>query len=180
MRGSVIFDDRTNSLLVTLTQERIDELRRIVTLLDVPVRQVMIEARIVEANVDYDKSLGVRWGGSQTFANDRGVFYGNDDRGDEGGKSGADSSGNFPFVDLGVLGRTSGFGIGYVTDNLILDLELTAMEKTGNGEIVSQPRWSPPTRKLPRSSRARRFPTRKPAPAAPPRPRSRKRRCRWR
>jgi type IV pilus assembly protein PilQ len=140
MRGSVIFDDRTNSLLVTLTQERIDELRRIVTLLDVPVRQVMIEARIVEANVDYDKSLGVRWGGTQTFANDRGAFYGNDDRGDEGGKSGADSNGNFPFVDLGVLGRTSGFGIGYVTDNLILDLELTAMEKTGNGEIVSQPK----------------------------------------
>lgn len=140
MRGSVIFDDRTNSLLVTLTQARIDELRRIVTLLDVPVRQVMIEARIVEANVDYDKSLGVRWGGTQTFANDRGAFYGNDDRGDEGGKSGADSNGNFPFVDLGVLGRTSGFGIGYVTDNLILDLELTAMEKTGNGEIVSQPK----------------------------------------
>ena len=140
MRGSVIFDDRTNSLLVTLTQERIDELRRIVTLLDVPVRQVMIEARIVEANVDYDKSLGVRWGGTQSFANGRGAFYGNDDRGDEGGESGADSTGNFPFVDLGVLGRTSGFGIGYVTDNLILDLELTAMEKTGNGEVVSQPK----------------------------------------
>lgn len=63
MRGSVIFDDRTNSLIVTLTQERIDELRRIVTQLDIPVRQVMIEARIVEANVDYDKALGVRWGG---------------------------------------------------------------------------------------------------------------------
>ena len=86
MRGSVIFDDRTNSLLVTLTQERIDELRRIVTLLDVPMRQVMIEARIVEANVDYDKSLGVRWGGSQSFGNGRGAFYGNDDRGDEGGE----------------------------------------------------------------------------------------------
>src|SRR5690606_32238436 len=91
MRGSVIYDDRTNSLIVTLTQERIDELRRIVTQLDIPVRQVMIEARIVEANVDYDKALGVRWGGSQTFANDRGVFYGNDDRGDEGGNSGAGS-----------------------------------------------------------------------------------------
>src|SRR5690606_31218033 len=74
MRGSVIYDDRTNSLLMTLTQERIDEMRRIVSLLDVPVRQVMIEARIVEANVDYDKSLGVRWGGSQTFGNGRGLF----------------------------------------------------------------------------------------------------------
>jgi type IV pilus assembly protein PilQ len=140
MRGSVIYDDRTNSLLMTLTQERIDEMRRIVSLLDVPVRQVMIEARIVEANVDYDKSLGVRWGGSQTFGNGRGLFYGNDDRGDESGKSGADSNGNVPFVDLGVANRTAGFGIGYVTDNLILDLELTAMEKSGNGEVVSQPK----------------------------------------
>src|SRR5690606_22027216 len=110
------YDDRTNSLLMTLTQERIDEMRRIVSLLDVPVRQVMIEARIVEANVDYDKSLGVRWGGSQTFGNGRGLFYGNDDRGDESGKSGADSNGNVPFVDLGVANRTAGFGIGYVTD----------------------------------------------------------------
>lgn len=61
MRGSVIYDDRTNSLIAYLTGERLDELRRIVTQLDVPVRQVMIEARIVEANVGYDKSLGVRW-----------------------------------------------------------------------------------------------------------------------
>jgi type IV pilus assembly protein PilQ len=140
MRGSVIYDDRTNSLLMTLTQERIDEMRRIVSLLDVPVRQVMIEARIVEANVDYDKSLGVRWGGSQTFANGRGLFYGNDDRGDEGGNTGDDMTGNVPFVDLGVANRTAGFGIGYLTDNLILDLELTAMEKSGNGEVVSQPK----------------------------------------
>src|SRR5690606_41354687 len=102
-RGSGIFDDRSNSLLVTLTQERIDELRRIVTLLDVPVRQVMIEARIVEANVDYDKSLGVRWGGTQTFANDRGAFYGNADRGDEGGQSGGVNNGHVPCVAPGGL-----------------------------------------------------------------------------
>ncbi|GLK91508.1 fimbrial assembly protein PilQ [Pseudomonas turukhanskensis] len=138
MRGSVIFDDRTNSLIVTLTQERIDELRRIITQLDIPVRQVMIEARIVEANVDYDKSLGVRWGGTKTFGN--GVVYGNDDSGDESGDSGEDSTGNYPFVDMGVANRTAGIGIGFVTDNLILDLELTAMEKTGNGEVVSQPK----------------------------------------
>jgi type IV pilus assembly protein PilQ len=140
MRGSVIFDDRTNSLIVTLTQERIDELRRIITQLDIPVRQVMIEARIVEANVDYDKSLGVRWGGTQTFGNGKGAVYGNDDNGDENGDSGEDSNGNYPFVDMGVANRTAGIGIGFVTDNLILDLELTAMEKTGNGEIVSQPK----------------------------------------
>jgi type IV pilus assembly protein PilQ len=140
MRGSVIFDDRTNSLIVTLTQERIDELRRIITQLDIPVRQVMIEARIVEANVNYDKSLGVRWGGTQTFANGRGGVYGSDDQGDENGDDGEDSNGNYPFVDMGVANRTAGIGIGFVSDNLILDLELSAMEKTGNGEVVSQPK----------------------------------------
>ncbi|MDT4808082.1 Type IV pilus biogenesis and competence protein PilQ [compost metagenome] len=145
-RGSITVDDRTNSIIAYQTQDKLDELRRIVSQLDIPVRQVMIEARIVEANVDYDKSLGVRWGGTQLFANGRGVVYGNDDlggegsgSGDEGGDSG-DSTGNFPFVDMGVANRTSGIGIGYISDNLILDLELSAMEKTGNGEIVSQPK----------------------------------------
>ncbi len=127
MRGSVIFDDRTNSLIVTLTQERIDELRRIITQLDIPVRQVMIEARIVEANVNYDKSLGVRWGGSQTFGGGNGTI------------GGADTLG-VPFVDMGATNATSSLGIGWVSDNLILDLELSAMEKTGNGEVVSQPK----------------------------------------
>lgn len=139
-RGSIAVDDRTNNIIAYQTQERLDELRRIVAQLDIPVRQVMIEARIVEANVNYDKSLGVRWGGSQSFANGRGVVYGSDNAGDEGGNSGADSNGNFPFVDLGVAGNTSGIGIGYITNNLILDLELTAMEKSGNGEVVSQPK----------------------------------------
>ncbi len=63
-RGSITVDERTNNIIAYQTQDRLDELRRIVAQLDIPVRQVMIEARIVEANVDYDKSLGVRWGGS--------------------------------------------------------------------------------------------------------------------
>ena len=62
-RGSVAVDDRTNNIIAYQTGERLEELRRIVAQLDIPVRQVMIEARIVEANVDYDKSLGARWGG---------------------------------------------------------------------------------------------------------------------
>lgn len=139
-RGSIAVDDRTNNIIAYQTQDRLDELRRIVAQLDIPVRQVMIEARIVEANVDYDKSLGVRWGGSQVFANGRGLVYGNDEFGDENGDSGEDSNGNVPFVDLGVANATSGIGIGYVTNNLILDLELSAMEKSGNGEVVSQPK----------------------------------------
>ncbi|MBU1490656.1 MAG: type IV pilus secretin PilQ [Gammaproteobacteria bacterium] len=143
-RGSITVDDRTNSIIAYQPQERLDELRRIVSQLDVAVRQVMIEARIVEANVDYDKSLGVRWGGSTNLSgNSNWTTYGNDDQGDEGGNTGTGDTAigpNVPFVDLGVANRTAGIGIGFVTDNTILDLELTAMERTGNGEIVSQPK----------------------------------------
>lgn len=136
MRGKIIFDDRTNSLIAYLTQERIDELRRIVTQLDIPVRQVMVEARIVEANVDFDKELGVEW---------RGVGLG-DNNWVAGGTNSLEKdtdplefqAGNF--VDLGAAGRTSGLNLGFITDNTLLDLELSAMEKTGNGEIISQPK----------------------------------------
>lgn len=140
-RGSVTVDDRTNSIIAYQTQDKLDELRRIVAQLDIPVRQVMIEARIVEANVDYDKELGVRWGGSTNLQRDSNwTVYGNDDRGDEGGNVGDKMGPNVPFVDLGSAKRTSGIGIGFVTDNVLLDLELSAMEKTGNGEVISQPK----------------------------------------
>lgn len=136
MRGSIIFDDRTNSLIAYLTQERLDELRRIVSQLDIAVRQVMIEARIVEANVDFDKELGVEW---------RGVGIGDNNWVVGGTNSlvkGSDpldvQAGNF--VDLGSISRTSGLNLGFITDNTLLDLELSAMEKTGNGEVISQPK----------------------------------------
>lgn len=150
MRGSVIYDDRTNSLIVTLTQERIDELRRIVTQLDIPVRQVMIEARIVEANVDYDKALGVRWGGNIRSDSGNWNVWGKNGNRTLGSASGGDGQGqstqvvespfNTPFVDLGAAGSTSGIGIGFISSNVILDLQLSAMEKTGAGEVVSQPK----------------------------------------
>lgn len=144
-RGSITVDDRTNSIIAYQTQERLDELRRIVAQLDIPVRQVMIEARIVEASVDYDKSLGVNWRGAR-------VGDGNFVVGGRGGdRSGAPGYGQNPgtpiptpslgnFVDLGTTGATSGLGIGFITNNTILDLELSAMEKSGNGEIISQPK----------------------------------------
>ncbi|MGE8188127.1 type IV pilus secretin PilQ [Pseudomonas sp. NPDC086278] len=138
-RGSITVDDRTNNIIAYQTQDRLDELRRIVAQLDIPVRQVMIEARIVEANVDYDKSLGVRWGGSVQNKgnwNTSGVSNGSSTT---IGTPGSTST-NSPFVDMGTAGNTSGIGIAFITDNVLLDLELTAMEKTGNGEIVSQPK----------------------------------------
>lgn len=138
-RGSITVDERTNNIIAYQTQDRLDELRRIVAQLDIPVRQVMIEARIVEASVDYDKSLGVRWGGSVQNKgnwNTSGVSNGSSTT---IGTPGSAST-NSPFVDMGAAGNTSGIGIAFITDNVLLDLELTAMEKTGNGEIVSQPK----------------------------------------
>lgn len=129
-RGSVTVDDRTNSIIAYQTQDKLDELRRVVAQLDIPVRQVMIEARIVEANVDYSKSLGVRWGGSVKKGS------GSWNASGQAGNGDIDN----PFVDLGVNSPTAGLGIGFVSNHAILDLQLTAMEKTGNGEVVSQPK----------------------------------------
>ena len=154
-RGSITVDDRTNSIIAYQTQERLDELRRIVAQLDVAVRQVMIEARIVEANVDFDKSLGVRWGGAvrsgnwRSWGKDGNIGIGDDD---EDGLSCGPFAGNctlpvteggnspVPFVDMGAVSSSSGIGIGLITNIAILDLQLSAMEKTGNGEVVSQPK----------------------------------------
>jgi type IV pilus assembly protein PilQ len=60
--GSVVFDERTNSVFVRDTGSRLDEIRRIIGQLDVPVRQVLIEARIVEADDGFSRNLGVKWG----------------------------------------------------------------------------------------------------------------------
>ena len=133
-RGSITVDDRTNNIIAYQTQDRLDELRRIVAQLDIPVRQVMIEARIVEANVGYDKQLGARWGGKISGGN------WNTSGGSPTLTSLTGQSASTPFVDLGATTATSGIGIGFVTNNTTLDLELSAMEKTGNGEVVSQPK----------------------------------------
>ncbi|WP_144175475.1 type IV pilus secretin PilQ [Pseudomonas sp. Kh13] len=119
-RGSLSVDERTNTLVVHQPTDRLAELRQLVAQLDVPVRQVAIEARIVEANVDYEKSLGVRWGGPLYVENPR--------------------PGKDLFVDLGVERVGSSIGLGLLRGGVLLDLELSAMEKSGNGEIISQPK----------------------------------------
>ncbi len=107
--GSLSVDERTNTLVVYLPADRLAEMRQLVAQLDVPVRQVAIEARIVEANVDYEKSLGVRWGGP---------LYGEKLR-----------PGKELFVDLGLERAGSSIGLGLLRGDVLLDLELSAMEK---------------------------------------------------
>ena len=135
-QGTITVDERTNNIIAFESSERLDELRRIVAQLDVPVRQVMIEAWIVEAGVDFEKSLGVRWGGASSNS---GLWSASGIT--QPLQSGAaPGNASAPFVDLGVSRNSSGLGIAFVTNNVLLDLELTAMEKTGNGEIISQPK----------------------------------------
>ena len=119
-RGSLSVDERTNTLVVYQPVDRLAELRQLVAQLDVPVRQVAIEARIVEANVDYEKNLGVRWGAPLYVENPQ--------------------PGKNLFVDLGVDRVGSRVGLGLLRGGVLLDLELSAMEKSGNGEIISQPK----------------------------------------
>lgn len=119
-RGSLSVDERTNTLVAYQPADRLAELRQLVAQLDVPARQVTIEARIVEANVDYEKSLGVRWGGPLYVETPR--------------------PGKELFVDLGVERVGSSIGLGLLRGGVLLDLELSAMEKSGNGEIISQPK----------------------------------------
>ncbi len=152
-RGRIIVDDRTNSLLVTETAAKRDELRRLIKLIDVPVRQVLIEARIVVADSDYSEQLGIQWGGGGFV---KGVPNAGDDFFTFGGNSNTTTAlGNqiatdsdleisFPDalnVDLGVteIGASS-FSIGFNGDGFLLDLELSAFESAGHGEVVSQPK----------------------------------------
>jgi type IV pilus assembly protein PilQ len=158
-RGSVIVDERTNSLLVTETAQKLQEFRRVVRLLDVPVRQVLVEARIVIANSSFDEELGVQWGAAGINAvnsgNDLLFFGGNTNSIIDSINSVAQAQldiaqGNdlsepvlIPdalSVDLGVANPTGSVAIGFVNDDVQLQMELNALESQGRGEIVSQPK----------------------------------------
>lgn len=146
-RGSVIVDDRTNSLLVTETAQKLDELRRLIKLIDVPVRQVLVEARIVIAESEATEKLGIKWGGVDIEDYDAdgrpsGRFLtGNQTAFADIVREGEYTLNDAMVVDLGVpdQGATS-FMLGYVNDNRLLSLELDALEANGDGEVVSQPK----------------------------------------
>ena len=158
-RGSVIVDERTNSLLVTETAQKLQEFRRVVRLLDVPVRQVLVEARIVIANSSFDEELGVQWGAAGVnavnSAEDLIFFGGNTNSVSNSINSVAQAQldlaqGNdlsspvlIPDalnVDLGVANPTGSLAVGFVNEDVQIQMELNALESKGRGEIVSQPK----------------------------------------
>ena len=184
-RGSAIVDERTNTIILTDTEDKISEFQRLIAEIDVPIKQVLIEARIVIANTDFKKELGATWGlaGIDKIAGDTvSSAFGDKTLGFSGRRSGLSPGAgvaesfrysadeievdigadeipntaddgptlytkNYDFglgdslaVDLGVADPTGSFSLGYLTDNFLIDLELSALESDGFGEIVSQPK----------------------------------------
>ena len=136
-RGSILVDDRTNAIIVTETPSRIAQLRTLLNQLDIPVRQVMIEARIVKASDSFKREAGIRWG---TAGN---ITWGDSPNGIQYGSSmetlGGAAAENL-IVDLGTgSGKTGGIAFGLVNNDLLLDLELQLFESEGMGETVSRP-----------------------------------------
>ena len=147
-RGFVSSDVRTNTISVRETAEKLDEIRRLVSTWDVPVRQVSIEARIVRAQTNVAENLGVRWGGAAYDVSGDNVFTvgGSQQSLQEARDAAAGNSNTITFpgalaVDLGVTGEgASSFAIGWGSDDFLVDLELSALESDGQAEVVSQPR----------------------------------------
>lgn len=147
-RGFVSSDVRTNTISVRETTEKLEEIRRLVTTWDVPVRQVSIEARIVRAQTNVAENLGIRWGGAAYNVSGDNVFsVGGSQGAVEEARQAAGGTNNtitFPgalAVDLGVTGDgASSFALGWGSDDFLVDLELSALESDGQAEVVSQPR----------------------------------------
>ncbi|WP_395024134.1 type IV pilus secretin PilQ [Comamonas odontotermitis] len=159
-RGSAIAEPRTNQLFITDIKSKLDEFRRLLVTLDIPVRQVLIEARIVEARDTFGRSLGVRLGGADMRASkggDGGYGIGGGNRigfgtSYENASSTSGMTGNSPntngnFVNLpaaltGVSGSYGNFALSIFNSaaNRFLSLELSAMEADGKGKVVSSPR----------------------------------------
>ncbi len=167
-RGTATVDLRTNTLIVQDVAAVLNDIRNMIRQLDIPVRQVLIEARIVNASTSFSDALGVRWGGGQTFpgSGDRFVLAGSQEASIEFGNNIANRNqaiaqgilggmsveetlaGNpllpptFPgalVVDMGVE-QASSIALGYAGNKGLLELELSALESSGNGEVIAQPK----------------------------------------
>ena len=140
-RGTIAIDERTNTLIVQDTADKIEEMRKLVAKLDIPVRQVMIESRIVIANNDFNKELGVRFGGAAVTTNADGTAFAS-----SGNITAARSSAslNQPVnglnVDLPVASPAGSIALAVLDPNYLIDLELSALQAEGRGEVVSNPR----------------------------------------
>ncbi len=172
-RGSVSFDDRTNTLLLNDTPDKIKQLRDLIAVLDKPVQQVLIESRIVVATDDFTRELGVKWGVQANHATRGGNVISTSPNGGDAGslainrhnvdtqynydvanyvKGGSTGdlpqpgainyqTGNGGFnVNLPVTSAAGQLGLAILGKNYMVDLELSAAQTEGRGEVISSPR----------------------------------------
>ena len=156
-RGTVAIDERTNTLLVNDTGSSLANVRRLVTTLDIPVRQVLIESRVVIVNDDYSRELGVRFGA--TSANDNsgngligvtgtglgaGAMVGAPTIGVSGrlgtARAGPADSASRYNVNLPVANPAGSIALAILGNDYLVDLELSALQAEGDGRVISTPR----------------------------------------
>lgn len=150
-RGSVAVDERTNTLMVTDTPDRIEAIQELVAELDRPVRQVQIESRIVVANSEFAHQLGVRFGVNALHVGKNILAISGDSQTADylNPATGAPLPGGAPYplvpdrlnVNLPAAAANAGsLGLSFLAGNFLLDLELSALESEGEGEVISTPR----------------------------------------
>ncbi len=188
-RGTATVDSRTNIIIIRDVAEKLDEVRELLSKLDVPVRQVLIEARIVNVSTDFGRDLGIRWGGAGRTDSSDGFRYGGSQASTlqqqnnrvaenqainqalaageaarvQALQDGTDPSligaivaqaiaavpipvGSVSFpdalaVDLGVTNDSaSSFSVGFTSNSGLIELELSALESSGNGEVIARPK----------------------------------------
>lgn len=147
-RGTISADARTNTLIINDTAQNIDKVRKMVDLLDIPVKQVMVEARIVRASTEFSKEMGVKWGIlSQGINQNNDLLVGGSDKTlwdlktpDDDGKYTIERPQNLN-VDLGVANAAGKIAFGLISlSDFMLDLELSALQADGYGEVISTPK----------------------------------------
>jgi len=161
-RGSIAIDERTNTLLLQDTADRLADIRRLVATLDIPVKQVLIEARIVIVNDDFSRELGVRFGGAfvgNYGSNDGLMWLGSQGLNSADGSRGPIISPNGPggvgidgnsvatapvpdryLVNLPVSNPAARLALTLLDSDYVVDLEISAAQNEGRGEVVSAPR----------------------------------------
>lgn len=159
-RGTVTIDDRTNTLIIKDTSDNIVNIRELIAKIDIPVKQVMIEARIVSASDTFSKEIGVKWGIlSNGISNNRNLLVGGSEQTlwdlkkyDIKTQTVNGQTVSYPSytitrpdnlnVDLGATAaNASSIAFGLLTmSDLLIDLELSAMQADGKGEVISSPK----------------------------------------
>lgn len=170
-RGSVEVDVTSNQLVVKENEKRLAQIRELIRYLDRQTPQVLIEARVVEANSAFQKGLGVQWGGELDYTSrtgySTGMFFPNGVG--VGGAIGRDTQSSPTFyspgsqslmVDLGAEGANSGvaFSLGSIPGLIDLDARLSALESEGWGKVISQPRVTTLDNKTANISQGQRIP----------------------